>query len=443
MRHVVQALCLIQALALGACATRQPPTSATPRQERAPLAKAPTGAGAEKATATSKRAKAAKAAAEKAEAARVAAAAKVNAAKAAAAARAEAKARADALAKAEAQARADALAKAAAESRAATVARAVAKARAEAQARADATARARADTEKAVAKARTAAAEPVAPARPTESVLAASSVTREAVVVPTALAPSRATAESAAAETRRDYAVGGGDVLRISVFQSPDLSLDARVSESGTISYPLLGQVSVGGLSIAQVEAMIAKGLREGHFLKRPQVGVLLLEVRGNQVSVLGMANRPGRYPIEVNGMRLSELLALAGGVAPGGSELVTLSGVRNRKPFHQRVDINALLADGAESSNPIVKNGDTLYIDRLPNVYIYGEVQRPGPIPLTADMTLMQAVASGGGLTQRGTERGLRVHRRDASGEVQVLHPSMDEVLSPGDVVYVRESLF
>jgi polysaccharide export outer membrane protein len=57
--------------------------------------------------------------------------------------------------------------------------------------------------------------------------------------------------------------------------------------------------------------------------------------------------------------------------------------------------------------------------------------------------MTLMQAVASGGGLTQRGTERGLRVHRRDESGEVQVLNPAMDDVLKPGDVVYVRESLF
>jgi polysaccharide biosynthesis/export protein len=261
--------------------------------------------------------------------------------------------------------------------------------------------------------------------------------------MPTAPGAPVTTAEPAPAETRRDYTVGAGDVLRIAVHLSPDLSLDARVSERGTISYPLLGQVSVGGLSLAQVEAAIADGLRNGNFIKQPQVGVLLAQVRGNQVSVLGMANRPGRYPIEVNGMLLSELLALAGGVAVGGSEIVTLSGTRDGKPFRQRVDINALFANGAQSGNPIVSNGDTLYIDRLPNVYIYGEVQRPGPIPLLADMTLMQAVASGGGLTPRGTERGLRVHRRDAAGKLQVLQPTMADVLRPGDVVYVRESLF
>ncbi len=232
-------------------------------------------------------------------------------------------------------------------------------------------------------------------------------------------------------------------MLRIAVYQSPDLSLDSRVSESGMISYPLLGQVSVGGMSIAQVEAAIADGLRNGNFLKQPQVGVLLVQVRGNQASVLGMANRPGRYPLEVNGMLLSELLALAGGVAQGGSEIVALSGTRDGKPFRRRVDMTAIFSNGAQSENPIVSNGDTLYIDRLPNVYVYGEVQHPGPIPLMADMTLMQAVASSGGLTRRGTERGVRVHRRDAAGKVQELQPAMYDVLRPGDVVYVRESLF
>jgi polysaccharide export outer membrane protein len=264
--------------------------------------------------------------------------------------------------------------------------------------------------------------------------------------MPTALAATAVTSATAghvAEETRREYVVGAGDVLRISVYLTPDLSLDARVSESGMISYPLLGQVAVGGLSILQVEEAIADGLRNGNFIKQPQVAVLLVQVRGNQASVLGMANRPGRYPIEVNGMLMSELLALAGGIAQGGSEIVTLSGTRDGRRFRQRVDVSALFANGAPSENPIVSGGDTLYIDRQPTVYIYGEVRRPGPIPLIADMTLMQAVASGGGLTLRGTERGLRVHRRDEAGNVQELHPTMSDLLQPGDVVYVRESLF
>ncbi len=246
------------------------------------------------------------------------------------------------------------------------------------------------------------------------------------------------------ADGRRDYVIGAGDVLRVSVFQNADLSIETRVSESGAISYPLLGQVRVGGLTIGQVEQAIGDGLRNGNFIKQPQVSVLLVQVRGNQASVLGMAARPGRYPIEVSGMRLSELLALAGGVAPGGSSIVTLSGTRDGKPFRQKLDITALFASGSDFEDPVVLHGDTLYVDRAPLIYVYGEVQRPGPIEMLPDMTLMQAIASGGGLTPRGTERGMRLHRRNPENQkLEVYRPRMDDVLRPGDVVYVRESLF
>jgi polysaccharide export outer membrane protein len=245
------------------------------------------------------------------------------------------------------------------------------------------------------------------------------------------------------AETRSDYIIGAGDVLHVNVYQNADLSLDARVSETGVISYPLLGAVPVGGMSISQAEKSISDGLRKGNFIRQPQVSVLLMQVRGNQASVLGMVNKPGRYPIEVTGMRMSELLAQAGGVAQGGSDTVTLSGSRNGQMYKRQVDIAALFAAGSASEDPIVLNGDTLYVDRMPTVYIYGEVQHPGPIRLEPNMTLMQAVASGGGLTQRGTERGMRVHRRSADGKLEVLQPKMSDTLQIGDVIYVRESLF
>lgn len=264
---------------------------------------------------------------------------------------------------------------------------------------------------------------------------------------PAAQAPRAAAPEPASRSTgpdrSRDYVVGAGDVLRITVYQNADLSLEARVNESGVISYPLLGSVNVGGRSVGEVESAIADGLKKGNFIKQPQVSVLVVQVRGNQASVLGMAGRPGRYPIEVKGMRLSELLALAGGVAPGGSEVVTLSGIRQGRPFRQQVDVSKLFGGNAVVDDPIVLNGDTLYIDRLPTVYIYGEVQRPGPISLTPDMTLMQALASGGGLTQRGTQRGMKIHRRNGSGKVEVVEPQLTDLLKPGDVIYVRESLF
>jgi polysaccharide export outer membrane protein len=83
------------------------------------------------------------------------------------------------------------------------------------------------------------------------------------------------------------------------------------------------------------------------------------------------------------------------------------------------------------------------VWVERAPTVYIYGEVQRPGQLRLERGMTLIQALAAGGGLTQRGTEKGIRIHRRGADGKVQVNQLPMDSALQDGDVVYVRESLF
>jgi hypothetical protein len=134
---------------------------------------------------------------------------------------------------------------------------------------------------------------------------------------------------SQAQEARKDYVLGSGDVIRINVYQNQDLTLETRINESGRISYPLLGQLKLGGLSVTEAERTISDGLFKGNFLRQPQVSILVMQVRGNQASVLGVVNRPGRYPIEVTGMRMSELLAAAGGVAAGGSDTVSLSGQR------------------------------------------------------------------------------------------------------------------
>jgi polysaccharide export outer membrane protein len=101
------------------------------------------------------------------------------------------------------------------------------------------------------------------------------------------------------AQDNLEYPLGPGDVLRIQVFQNPDLTTETRVSENGSITYPLIGAVEVGGLSIAEAERKIADALKKGGFIKQAQVNILLLQMRGSQVSVLGQVNRPGRFPLE------------------------------------------------------------------------------------------------------------------------------------------------
>jgi polysaccharide export outer membrane protein len=257
------------------------------------------------------------------------------------------------------------------------------------------------------------------------------------------LMQAHAQAASSTAPAANEYKLGSGDVIRISVYQNPDLTLETRVTEAGLVTYPLLGSIRIGGLGVTAAEKLITDGLRNGNFVKQPQVTIVVEQVRGNQASVLGQVNRPGRFPLEVADMRLTDLLATAGGVSPIGSDKVVLSGTRNGAAYRVEVDLPTLFGQGGRDKDVVVQNGDTLWVDRQPLIFIYGEVQRPGSTRLERGMTVMQALATGGGLTLRGTERGIRVHRKGADAKVQVLQPKMDDTLLEGDVVFVQESLF
>ena len=238
--------------------------------------------------------------------------------------------------------------------------------------------------------------------------------------------------------------IGAGDTIRISVYQSPDLSLETRVNEGGAISYPLLGRVQLAGLTITGAEQHIASELKRRDFVKDPQVNIVVTQVRANQVNVLGQVGKPGRYPLDLTGMRLTEVLALAGGVVAGvGSDTIVLTGTRDGKPIRHEIDLPRLFSAGGTGDDIVVAPGDTIWVDRAPQIYMYGEIQHPGPIRLERGMTLIQAVAAGGGATPRGTLKGIKVTRHGADGKTQTIEPTMEDTLKDGDVVFIRESLF
>jgi polysaccharide export outer membrane protein len=240
-----------------------------------------------------------------------------------------------------------------------------------------------------------------------------------------------------------EYLLAPGDILKISVFKNPDLSLDVRVSESGAIGYPLIGSVPLKGLTLPAAESKIAQMLRDGGFVVNPQVNILLTEGFGNLVSVIGEVSKPGRYSTDAAGGHVSGMLAAAGGVAPTGGETVTISGLRNGKPFRRDVDIVKMASTGNQADDIELFGGDTLYVTRAPMFYIYGQVQKPGQYRLERGMTVIQALATGGGVTGKGTQRGIVRHRRDASGKIKEEGVSMDTDVQDQDVIYVKESLF
>ena len=233
------------------------------------------------------------------------------------------------------------------------------------------------------------------------------------------------------AQAQQADKLGAGDGVRVTVFGQPDLSTEARVSDRGSISLPLIGETRVGGATPVEAAQRIADAYKKGQYLKNPQVTVALTAVRSRQVSVLGLVARPGRYVLEDAKPGISDVIAAAGGIVAGGSETATV--IRNG----ESQKVNALAKDFE------LKAGDTVYVDRGPTFYIYGEVTRAGAYPIQPGLTVMQAISLSGGITPRGSERRIKLRRAGPDGQVKEYDAKPTERVQANDVIYVRESIF
>jgi polysaccharide biosynthesis/export protein len=249
---------------------------------------------------------------------------------------------------------------------------------------------------------------------------------------------------SASAQSSNEYELGGGDSVKISVFLSPELTTEVRISESGAVSLPMVGKLQLGGLTIPQAEALLESKLKDGNFIQKPQVTMAVINFRSQQVSILGNVGKPGRYPLEVKGMRLTDLLANAGGVTSVGSDsLIHTRREANGKVVTKEIDLPSIYLNNDQSQDLVLQGGDSVYVHRQPNYYIYGQVGRPGSYVIERGLTVSQAIAKGGSYTLRSRESGVRLLRRDASGRMIELTPKMDDLIKPDDQIFIRESLF
>jgi polysaccharide biosynthesis/export protein len=236
-----------------------------------------------------------------------------------------------------------------------------------------------------------------------------------------------------------DYVLGSGDLLRISVFGSPEMSSEARVSESGNITYPLLGQIAVSGKSPAQVESLLGTKLVEGGYLRNAQVSVLVMEYQSQKVAVLGHVVKPGQYTLQ-SVSRVLQVLAEAGGpISEQAADTATLT---RKDGTHSTIDLAALFS-GDPAQNQPVSGGDTIFVPRAPQFYVYGEVQKPGRYKLERGMTVTRAISAGGGLTTRGSERRVVVKRRDAKGKEELYSARGSDLLQADDILLVKEGFF
>ena len=235
--------------------------------------------------------------------------------------------------------------------------------------------------------------------------------------------------------------LGPGDSVAVQVYGQPDLNSTVYVSDDGSIPIALAGAVKVAGLSPAEASARIEKALRDGKYLVDPHVTLTVTESRSQRVSVLGQVGKPGRYPIQSN-TSIIDLLAEAGGVTEvGGDQVFILRTEKDGNVTRYPISLKALAEGGRPSAE--LTAGDSVLVPIAPQLYIYGEVTTPGKFKVEPGMTVVQAIARAGGITQRGSQNRVVIKRRKADGTYETTKAALSDLVQADDVIRVKESIF
>jgi polysaccharide export outer membrane protein len=252
-----------------------------------------------------------------------------------------------------------------------------------------------------------------------------------------------------------EHPVGAEDLLEISVFEIPELNRIVRVSEKGTISLPLLGEMEVKGLTAMQLEDHLREALSQ-KYVQNPQVSVFVREFGSKKVSVIGAVGKPGVYQM-LGPRTLLQVLSEAGGLEKEvGSHLFVIRNIAGGATDAIPVKISDLLMNRDSELNLAINPGDVISVpmDRPVYVYVDGAVKTPGRLEEVASrpISLLQAIAKAGGVTERANLKAIQILRRGIDGTQADLRVSLkkirqgkdpDPMLEEGDVVVVPETFF
>ncbi|HLQ14076.1 MAG TPA: SLBB domain-containing protein [Steroidobacteraceae bacterium] len=244
-------------------------------------------------------------------------------------------------------------------------------------------------------------------------------------------------------ENRSLMQLGPGDSVAVQVYGQPDMGATVYVSDDGTIPMPLAGAVQVAGMSPAEAARQIEGALRSGKFLVDPHVTITVTQSRSQRVSVLGEVGTPGRYTIESN-ETIFDLLAQAGGTKETSADVAYLMRT-DKNGTVERFEVNLKPLTGGQKPLPTrsLQGGDSVYVPRAEQFYIFGEVTTPNMYRIEPGMTVLQAIARAGGITPRGSKSRLEIKRKGADGKEVTIKARGDDPVKADDVIRVKESIF
>jgi polysaccharide export outer membrane protein len=231
------------------------------------------------------------------------------------------------------------------------------------------------------------------------------------------------------------------------------------VQTDGTFTFPLLGRLKVGGLSVQAVENEVRDRLAKG-YLKNPQVGISVDQYRSQQILVMGEVRAPGSLQF-TGSMTLIEALARAGSTTdragleavivrsaedgaspPDAATLARAEASKDANVLHVNLET---LQTGVLSQNITLRSGDTIFVPRAESVFVSGQVNRPGEYVIRPGMTVRQLLALAGGVTDRGSTRRIQIIRQDGGkgGKETTIGADLQDKVRNGDTVLVRERFF
>jgi polysaccharide biosynthesis/export protein len=242
----------------------------------------------------------------------------------------------------------------------------------------------------------------------------------------------------------QDYIVGDGDVLKITVYDNPDLTTTARVSGEGIILFPLIGEVKVGGLTVAKIVEKISALLNEGYVVK-PQVTVFVEEFRSKKAVLMGQVEKPGLYVLSGQ-TSFIELLSKAGGLTKDAGDKAIIkrksdSPVKGDEKIV--IDLKKLIENGEMSLDIQILDGDSIFVIKAGVVYVTGEVQKPSAYKYEENLTVVKAVTMAGGFTEKASTGRIKIIRKIDGNEKVLRGVEMNDPVLPDDVIIVPESFF
>jgi polysaccharide biosynthesis/export protein len=242
--------------------------------------------------------------------------------------------------------------------------------------------------------------------------------------------------------------VGPGDLLEVTVFDVPELTQTIRVGDQGDAVFDFIGRLQLSGMTTAEVQTLVEKRLRDGNYVREPQVSVVIKEYTTQGVSVLGQVGRPGVYPV-LGSRTLLDVISAAGGLTPMASRQATIKRRKGGEIF------SASLSDDPKeilASNIELWPGDTVIVPKAGIVYVIGDVGRPGGFNMENNgrVSLLEVVALASGVNRTAAQAKTRIIRKTPTGYndmtvdlKRILQgKDADIPLEREDIVYVPSSV-